>query len=96
MGGGELEDIFVAEWGTESSECRKFLFSDGCDGRFGPRCQNGPKISPISNMTIFEKIAIIETTGKNSVLGRWVAATYLKYEKKMKKFDLEVCFLPKI
>jgi len=39
-------------------------------------------------MTVWDKMAIFETTAKNSVLERWVHCTNLKYEKKMKKFDL--------
>ena len=39
-------------------------------------------------MTIWDKMAIFETTAKNSVLERWVPGTHLQYEKKMKKFDL--------
>jgi hypothetical protein len=46
------------------------------------------KIHHISNMTFWGNFAIFETTAKNSVLGRWVPGTHLKYEKKMKKFDL--------
>ena len=46
------------------------------------------KIHHISNMTVWDKMAIFETTAKNSVLGRSVHCTDLKYEKKMKKFDL--------
>jgi hypothetical protein len=46
-------------------------------------------------MTVWEKIAIFETTGKNSVLGRWGTVPHLKYGKIIKKFDREVCFLPK-
>ena len=42
----------------------------------------------LSNMKIWEKMAIFETTAKNSVLVRWVPGTHLQYEKKMKKFDL--------
>jgi len=42
----------------------------------------------LSNMKIWDKMAIFETTAKNSVLGRWVHCTHLQYEKKMKKFDL--------
>ena len=41
------------------------------------------------------KISIFETTGKNSVLGRWGVTTHLQYGKKIKKFDREVCFQPK-
>ena len=42
------------------------------------------KIHDLSNMTFWGNFAIFETTAKNSVL----AGTDLKYEKKMKKFDL--------
>ena len=49
----------------------------------------------LSNMKIWDKMAIFETTAKNSVLGRWVHCTHLQYEKKMKKFDL-VRICPKI
>ena len=54
-----------------------------------------PKISPISNMTNWLKIAIFEITGKNSVLERWGVMPHLKYGKKIKKFAREVCFNPK-
>ena len=47
------------------------------------------------NMTIWAKITIFEKTAKNSVLGRSGRLTYLQYEKKIKKFDREVCFHPK-
>ena len=46
------------------------------------------KIHHISNMTVWDKMAIFETTAKNLVLERWVPGTDLQYEKKMKKFDL--------
>ena len=46
------------------------------------------KIHHISNMTVWDKMAIFETTAKNSVLERWGPGPDLKYEKKMKKFDL--------
>ena len=46
------------------------------------------KIHDLSNMTFWGNFAIFETTAKNSVLGRSVPGTDLKYEKKMKKFDL--------
>ena len=46
------------------------------------------KIHHISNMTFWGNFAIFETTAKNSVLERSVQCTDLKYEKKMKKFDL--------
>ena len=39
-------------------------------------------------MTVWDKMAIFDTTAKNSVLERSVPGTDLKYEKKMKKFDL--------
>ena len=52
------------------------------------------KTHHISNMTVWDKMAIFETTAKNSVLGRWVPGTDLKYEKKMKKFDLVTNFVP--
>ena len=45
------------------------------------------KIHHISNMTVWDKMAIFETTAKNSVLERWGPGPDLKYEKKMKKFD---------
>ena len=48
------------------------------------------KIHNISNMTVWDKMAIFETTAKNSVLGRWGVTLHLKYEKKMKKFDLDL------
>ena len=35
-------------------------------------------------MTIWAKIAIFETTAKNSVLGRWGVTPHLQYEKKLK------------
>ena len=41
-------------------------------------------------MTVWDKMAIFETTAKNSVLGRWGVTLHLKYEKKMKKFDLDL------
>ena len=46
------------------------------------------KIHHISNMTIWDKMAIFETTAKNSVLGRCMPGMQLQSEKKMKKFDL--------
>ena len=46
------------------------------------------KIHHISNMTFWGNFAIFETTAKNSVLERWGPGPHLKYEKKMKKFDL--------
>ena len=46
------------------------------------------KIHHISNMTVWDKMAIFETTAKNSVLERWGPGPHLKSEKKMKKFDL--------
>ena len=46
------------------------------------------KIHNISNMTVWDKMAIFETTAKNSVLERSVQCTDLKHGKKMKKFDL--------
>ena len=46
------------------------------------------KTHHISNMTVWDKMAIFETTAKNSVLERWGPGPDLKYEKKMKKFDL--------
>jgi len=46
------------------------------------------KIHHLSNMTVWDKMAIFETTAKNSVLERWGHCPHLKYEKKMKKFDL--------
>jgi hypothetical protein len=46
------------------------------------------KTHHISNMTVWDKMAIFETTAKNSVLERWGVTPHLKYEKKMKKFDL--------
>ena len=36
-------------------------------------------------MTVWDKMAIFETTAKNWVLGKWVPGTDLQYEKKMKK-----------
>jgi hypothetical protein len=39
-------------------------------------------------MTVWDKMAIFETTAKNSVLGRWVLGTDLQYEKKMKNNHL--------
>ena len=46
------------------------------------------KTHHISNMTVWDKMAIFETTAKNSVLERCGPGPHLKYEKKMKKFDL--------
>ena len=46
------------------------------------------KTHHISNMTVWDKMAIFETTAKNSVLGRCGPGTHPQYEKKMKKFDL--------
>jgi hypothetical protein len=40
------------------------------------------KIHHISNMTIWDKMAIFEITAKNSVLERWGPGPDLKYEKK--------------
>jgi hypothetical protein len=48
-------------------------------------CQKWVKFINISNMTVWDKMAIFETTAKNWVLGKWVPATELQYEKKMKK-----------
>ena len=39
-------------------------------------------------MTVWDKMAIFETTAKNLVLERWGVTPDLKYVKKMKKFDL--------
>ena len=44
-------------------------------------------------MTVWDKMAIFETTAKNSVLERWGPGPHLKYEKKMKKFDLVPQFM---
>ena len=46
------------------------------------------KIHHILNMTVWDKMAIFETTAKNSVLERCRPGLHLQYEKKMKKFDL--------
>ena len=46
------------------------------------------KIHHISNIKFWGNFAIFETTAKNSVLERCGPGTHLKYEKKMKKFDL--------
>jgi len=46
------------------------------------------KIHHISNMTVWDKMAIFETTAKNSVLERCGPGPHLQSEKKMKKFDL--------
>ena len=46
------------------------------------------KTHHISKMTVWDKMAIFETTAKISVLERCGPGPHLKYEKKMKKFDL--------
>ena len=53
------------------------------------------KIQHISNMTVWDKMAIFETTAKNSVLERSVQCTDLKYEKKWKN-SIEKKSCPKI
>jgi len=42
-----------------------------------------------------EKIAIFETTGKNSVSERWGVTPHLQYGKKIKKFDRKFAFSQK-
>ena len=55
--------------------------------------QNGLKFTNINPDR--EKIAIFETTGKNSVSERWGVTPHLQYGKKIKKFDRKFAFSQK-